>query len=82
MDEILNMNINEMANVSFNCSCGKTHRLDIRKIVIGSNVISELPSILKDFKCKKFIYRIKNLCDFKDAAAKWKYSAEWNFGFG
>lgn len=42
MDEILNMNINEMANVSFHCSCGKTHHLNIRKIVIGSNVISEL----------------------------------------
>ena len=41
MDEILNMNINEMANVSFHCSCGKTHHLDIRKIIIGSNVISD-----------------------------------------
>ena len=59
MDEILNMNINEMANVSFHCSCGKTHHLDIRKIVIGNNVISELPSILEDFKCKK----IYILCD-------------------
>ena len=59
MDEILNMNINEMANVSFHCSCGKTHHLDIRKIIIGSNVISELPSILEDFKCKK----IYILCD-------------------
>lgn len=55
MDEILNMNINEMANVSFHCSCGKTHHLDIRKIVIGNNVISELPSILEDFSLKKSI---------------------------
>ena len=54
MNEILNMNINEMANISFDCSfCGKTHHLDIRKIVMGSNVISELPSILEDFNVKK-----------------------------
>lgn len=52
MNEILNMNINEMANISFDCSCGQTHHLDIRKIVMGSNVISELPSILEDFKRK------------------------------
>lgn len=53
MNEILNMNINDMANVNFKCSCGRTHHLDIHNIQIGENAISELPIILHDFKDKK-----------------------------
>ncbi len=77
MDEILNMNINEMANVSFNCSCGKTHRLDIRKITIGSNVISELPSILEDFKRKK-IYILSDNNTWKAAGEKVYHTLKGN----
>ena len=77
MDEILNMNINEMANVSFHCSCGKTHHLDIRKIVMGSNVISELPSILEDFKRKK-IYILSDNNTWKAAGEKVYHTLKGN----
>ena len=30
MDEILNMQINDMAKVEFECSCGRKHFLDMR----------------------------------------------------
>lgn len=53
MDDILNMNINDMAKVSFECSCGKKHKLNINKILMGSNAISKLPCILQNFKHKK-----------------------------
>lgn len=69
MNEILNMNINDMANVSFNCNCGKTHHLDISCIQIGKNVISELPSILRDFKNKK-IYILSDNNTWKAAGEK------------
>lgn len=69
MNKILNMNINDMANVSFNCNCGKTHHLDISCIQIGKNVISELPSILRDFKNKK-IYILSDNNTWKAAGEK------------
>lgn len=77
MNEILNMNINEMANISFDCSCGKTHHLDIRKIVMGSNVISELPSILEDFKRKK-IYILSDNNTWKAAGEKVYHTLKGN----
>lgn len=58
-----------MANVSFPCSCGKTHHLDISCIQIGKNVISELPSILRDFKHKK-IYILSDNNTWKAAGEK------------
>lgn len=69
MDEILNMSINNMANVSFKCSCGKTHHLDIHNIQIGQNVISELPSILQNFKNKR-IYILSDNNTWKAAGEK------------
>lgn len=69
MNKILNMNINDMNNVSFQCSCGKTHHLDISCIQIGKNVISELPSILRDFKNKK-IYILSDNNTWKAAGEK------------
>lgn len=48
MNEILNMQINDMAKVTFDCSCGRKHFLDIDKIVMGQGVISRLPEVLSD----------------------------------
>ena len=59
MDEILNMQINDMAKVEFKCSCGRKHFLDIDKIVMGQGVISRLPEILSDYVKEK----IYILCD-------------------
>ena len=58
-----------MANVSFQCSCGKTHHLDISCIQVGKNVILELPSILRDFKNKK-IYILSDNNTWKAAGEK------------
>lgn len=53
MDEILGLNINRMADFSFDCSCGRRHSVDIRRIVTGSGVIEELPGILSAFRAGK-----------------------------
>ena len=46
MNEILDRQIIEMVDMSFDCSCGKRHAVDIRKIVmdrqIGSNVLESI----------------------------------------
>lgn len=53
MDDILNMQIEEMAGVSFSCSCGRVHCLEIDKLVTGKDVLKDLPEILKDFQKRK-----------------------------
>jgi len=56
MDEILKMSIEKMADVSFLCSCGKTHSLNIKKIMMGKGMIGKLPEILDNFQQEKSLY--------------------------
>jgi glycerol-1-phosphate dehydrogenase [NAD(P)+] len=61
MDEILNKSINEMPGMSFNCSCGRSHSVDINSILISTNVLQSIPSRLKNFKDKKvFLFSDSN----------------------
>jgi len=50
MDEILNQNVTEMAGVSFDCSCGRQHSVNIDRIVIGNDIIAEIGVIASIFK--------------------------------
>jgi len=50
MTDILNMRIEDMVNLSFKCSCGRNHSVDIKKISISSNVISEVLNIASKYK--------------------------------
>ena len=69
MDEILNMQINDMAKVEFECSCGRKHFLDIDKIVMGQGVISRLPEILSDY-VKEKIYILYDQNTYRAAGRK------------
>ena len=71
MDEILNMQINDMAKVDFDCSCGRKHFLDIDKIVMGQGVISRLPEILSDY-VKEKIYILYDQNTYRAAGRKVK----------
>ena len=71
MDEILNMQINDMAKVEFECSCGRKHFLDIDKIVMGQGVISRLPEILSDY-VKEKIYILYDQNTYRAAGRKVK----------
>lgn len=55
MDPILNMKVCQMTGYSYECSCGRTHRVDIRKIAVGKGVVNSLPEILSEFRDKKII---------------------------
>lgn len=50
MNEILKMNLKEMAGLAFDCSCGRRHSVNIGKIVIGKNVLSEVVETAATFK--------------------------------
>ncbi len=79
MDEILSKRMDEMAKISFECSCGRTHTLDIDKLIMGQGVIKRLPEILEDFKEKK-IYMLSDNHTYQAAGEK-VYEVLCNSGF-
>lgn len=48
MASILDRPISQWAGMEYSCACGKSHKVDIQAIRVGSGVIQELPSILRD----------------------------------
>lgn len=61
MKSILEMNINEMSNLDFECECGRKHKLPIKEICIKNNALDELRRVLSPFKDKKiFMFSDEN----------------------
>ena len=48
MASILDRPISQWAGMEYSCTCGKSHKVDIQAIRVGSGVIQELPGILRD----------------------------------
>lgn len=48
MASILDRPIPQWAGMEYSCACGKSHKVDIQAIRVGSGVIQELPGILRD----------------------------------
>lgn len=48
MASILDRPISHWAGMEYSCACGKSHKVDIQAIRVGSGVIQELPGILRD----------------------------------
>lgn len=48
MASILDRPISQWAGMEYSCACGKSHKVDIQAIRVGSSVIQELPGILRD----------------------------------
>ena len=48
MASILDRPISQWAGMEYSCACGKSHKVDIQAIRVGSGVIQELPCILRD----------------------------------
>lgn len=48
MASILDRPISQWAGLEYSCACGKSHKVDIQAIRVGSGVIQELPGILRD----------------------------------
>ena len=47
MTKIYQRPIQELAGLTYPCSCGRTHRVDIQAIRVGSGCLAELPDILR-----------------------------------
>lgn len=48
MASILDRPISQWARMEYSCACGKSHKVDIQAIRVGSGVMQELPGILRD----------------------------------
>ena len=53
MKNILDMSINEMAGIEFDCECGHHHKLDIKHISIGKGALPSIVEMAEPFKGKK-----------------------------
>ena len=50
MKDILKMDISEMVDLDFDCSCGKHHTFPVHDIDIKKGAINDLPKIAAPFK--------------------------------
>ena len=48
MASSLDRPISQWAGMEYSCACGKSHKVDIQAIRVGSGVMQELPGILRD----------------------------------
>jgi len=57
--KVQNMTISALAGYSFKCECGRTHTVDVKKVVISNNAINETIEFLKS----KTNGKIMIICD-------------------
>lgn len=55
MDEILSKQIKEMANIEFQCSCGKKHKIEMKHIYVGEGVHVKIGDIVKEIYPKEIL---------------------------
>ncbi|MDO5146063.1 MAG: sn-glycerol-1-phosphate dehydrogenase [Eubacteriales bacterium] len=60
MNEILNLNINEMPQTEFDCSCGRHHNFSVHDMAIRKGAIEELPKMAAPFKDGKILVVFDN----------------------
>jgi Glycerol dehydrogenase and related enzymes len=55
LNEILTKTIEEMADMEFDCGCGKKHRIDIKHIYVGENVYNRILDVAKEILPKEIL---------------------------
>jgi len=55
LDEILSKQIKEMADMDFDCSCGKHHKIEMKHIYVGEGVYVKIIDIAKEILPKKIL---------------------------
>lgn len=53
MNDILNKTISELPGLEFDCSCGRKHNINIKNIVIGSDIIDSVANLCAYYGNKK-----------------------------
>jgi len=55
LDEILKKQIKNMANMEFDCSCGKHHKIEMKHIYVGEGVYTKIVDIAKEVLPKQIL---------------------------
>ena len=64
MRDILDVSIEDMPGVSFECGCGRKHSVEIEKLVVRNGVLKEIVEYLRQFTNKKlFVLSDSNTYD-------------------
>jgi glycerol-1-phosphate dehydrogenase [NAD(P)+] len=63
MDEILSLDIAQIAGASFDCSCGRKHSVGIRKISIGKQQAAEVVKLTLEYGKNVFLVADSNTYD-------------------
>ncbi|APC40124.1 sn-glycerol-1-phosphate dehydrogenase [Clostridium estertheticum] len=50
MENLVTLSIEEMTGLNYMCSCGKNHSVGIETIKVGSGVINNLPTVIKNYE--------------------------------
>ncbi len=53
--DILDLNIEEMPGLSFDCTCGRRHSVGIEKIIVRNGILDELANTLEPFRSGKLL---------------------------
>ncbi len=69
MNEILNIGINDMPKIEFECSCGRKHHFDMSELSVGKGVIKNIVKMAHPFKDGKILVVVDNNT-YKAAGAK------------
>lgn len=68
-NKIRNFSIADYLGGELECSCGKKHSVDIKKIIIESGALKKIPEILKDYLSKK-IFLVADRNTYKAAGER------------
>lgn len=66
---IRELKISDYLGKEFDCNCGRKHRVDIDKIIIGKGALQQIPAILSEYKVNKVLL-VADTNTYKAAGAK------------
>lgn len=69
MADLLSLSVEEMTGLNYKCSCGKNHGVEIESIKVGEGVITQLPTVIKNYEGKK-VFIIEDVHTFEVAGKK------------
>jgi glycerol-1-phosphate dehydrogenase [NAD(P)+] len=69
MSDLVKLSVEEMTGLDYNCSCGRTHKVEIDNIKVGNGVIDKLPDVINDYIGKR-VFIIEDTHTFEVAGKK------------
>ncbi len=69
MKNLSDITIEHMPGLDYKCSCGKSHKVRIKNISIGKEILNQLPDLIRDYENKK-VFIVEDKHTFQVAGKK------------